>query len=325
MPRATVVIPNWNGLVHLPECMAALRAQTFSGFDVVVVDNGSTDASIEWLRDNASDVRVIPLAGNRGFAAAVNAGIRSAPPECEYIALLNNDTRVDPRWLEELVAALDEGGYDSAASLMVLYDEPGTVNAAGDDFSMSGLAGRNRGLGEPVDSYREPVRVLGACAGAALYRADLFEAIGLFDEDFFLIHEDTDFNLRALIAGKKCRYVPTAVVLHKHSATIRSQPSWPMMRYEIRNRAAVLAKDLPAALIPLAVVTWPWRVLRGTIPLRRSNWHMIPGLLGNIGPRTAAEFEGYRLGWPKRREVWSHRAAPTREIIRWLRNGVGPV
>jgi GT2 family glycosyltransferase len=325
MPRATVVIPNWNGLVHLPECIAALAAQTFTDFVVVIVDNGSTDGSAAWLQDKAASVRVIQLAENRGFAAAVNEGIRSVGADSEYVALLNNDTSVDPAWLQELVSALDQGGYDSAASLMVMYDSPEVVNAAGDDFTISGLAGRNRGLGRPVEQYSEPVRVLGACAGAALYRMGLFSDIGFFDEDFFLIHEDSDFNLRALIAGKKCRYVPSAIVRHKHSATIRSQPSWPMMRYEIRNRAAVLAKDLPAALIPLAVATWPWRLLRATFPLRRSNWHLIPSLLRSTGRRVAAEMEGYQMGWSKRAGVWRLQAIPTREIIRWLFNGVGPV
>jgi GT2 family glycosyltransferase len=325
MPRATVVIPNWNGLAHLPECIDALRAQTFGDFQVVVVDNGSTDDSVAWLRHNASGVRVVQRPDNGGFAAAVNAGIRIAAPGCEFIALLNNDTAVDPRWLDELVSALDTSDYDFAAALMVFYDSPDVVNAAGDDFRIGGFVGRNRGLFRPVSGFGAPVRVLGACAGAALYRRRLFGEVGLFDEDFFLIHEDTDFNLRALIAGKKCVYVPSAIVRHKHSASIKAQPAWPMLRYEVRNRAAVLGKDLPAALLPLAALTWPWRLFRSTFPLRRSRWHLIPGLMATFGKRITAEIEGFRMGWRKRADVWRLQAIPTREIIRWLFKGVGPV
>lgn len=323
MPRVTVVIPNWNGLIHLPECMAALRGQSYRDFEVLVVDNGSSDASLEWLASQAPEVRVIARADNGGFAVAVNEGIRAA--EGEFVALLNNDTAVDPRWLEELVLALDSSGYDMAASLMVLYDDPKTVNAAGDDFNFWDLVGRNRGLYGRVEDYQQSVRVLGACAGAAAYRTSLFHDVGLFDEDFFLIHEDTDLNLRALIAGKRCIYVPTSIVRHKFSATIRSQPSWTMQRYEVRNRAVVLAKNLPGVLVPLAVLTWVFRVFRSTIPVRPSKWHLIPSLLRSLGKRIDAEFEGYRMGIPRRREVWRRRAVPTSEIIRWLFNGVGPL
>jgi GT2 family glycosyltransferase len=323
MSRVTVVIPNWNGLAHLPECMAALDRQAFRDFSVVIVDNASSDESVAWLRENSPETHVIERADNGGFAVAVNAGIRAATGE--FVALLNNDTVVDERWLAELVGAVDSSGYDAAASLMVLYDAPGTIDAAGDDFGIMNMAGRNRGRLHNVDGYRDTVRVLGACAGAALYRTSLFEDVGLFDEEFFLIHEDTDLNLRALIAGKRCLYVPSAIVRHKHSASIKAQPSWPMLRYETRNRGVVIAKDLPISLVALAVVTWPWRLFRSTVPLRPSKWNLVPGLARTLGRRSHAEFEGYRMGWKKRDDVWRRQAIPTREIIRWLFKGVGPV
>ena len=325
MSRATVVIPNWNGLAHLPECMRALAAQTYRDFETVVVDNDSADESVVWLRANSPETRIVERASNGGFAAAVNDGIRAVAPGCKYVALLNNDTAADPRWLAELVSALDSSAYDFAASLMVFYDEPETIDAAGDDFSIVDMAGRNRGRLEGAALYSEPVRVLGACAGAALYRTDLFAEVGLFDEEFFLMHEDTDFNLRCLIAGKRCVYVPSAVVRHKHSATISAQPSWPMLRYRVRNRTFALAKDLPARLMPLAAVLGPWHLFRSTFPLRPSNWRLIPGLVANLPARIAAELDGLNMGWRKRADVWRLRAIPTREIIRWLFDGTGPV
>ena len=325
MPRATVVIPNWNGLAHLPECMRALENQTYRDFKTVVVDNGSTDESVAWLRANSPETRIVERASNGGFAAAVNDGIRVAAPGCEYVALLNNDTAADSRWLEELVNALDSSDYDFAALLMVLYEEPETIDAAGDDFSIVDMAGRNRGRLENAALYSEPVRVLGACAGAALFRARLFAEVGLFDEEFFLMHEDTDFNLRCLVAGKRCVYVPTAVVRHKHSATISAQPAWPMLRYRVRNRTFALAKDLPMRLLPLAAILGPWHLFRSTFPLRPSNWHMIPSLVASLPARIAAELEGLRMGWRKRPDVWRLQAIPTREIIRWFFDGTGPV
>jgi GT2 family glycosyltransferase len=253
----------------------------------------------------------------------VNAGI--AASESELIALLNNDTEADERWLDELVAALDETGYDSAASLMTFYDDPAVVNAAGDVYRMSQAVGANRGSLRQVAEYTQAVRVLGASAGAALYRRTLFDDVGLFDEDFFLIHEDTDLNLRALIAGKRCLYVPAALVRHKMSATIRTRPSSVILRQDMRNRGIVVAKDLPVALVAFAWLAWPWRLFRSTIPIRPSMWHLAPGLVKSLGMRVRSEAEGYRLGLLKRREVWRRQAIPTREVIRWLIRGVGPV
>ncbi len=329
VPRASVVVPSYNGIGHLPECLAALRAQTFRDSEIIVVDNGSTDGTAEWLRDNAADVRVCVKSENKGVGPGLNEGIRAA--RGEYVALLNNDTAVEPRWLEELVTALDRTGYDFAASLMVFYDRPDVVDAAGDDLDFANMVGRNRGhLGRPCD-YPDPVRVLGACAGAALYRASMFRDIGLFDEDFFLVFEDVDIDLRALIAGKRCLYVPTAVVRHKHSATIAAGPAWPMVRYRTRNRMFALAKSLPAFLLPLPFVLRPWYALGRSVPRPSSGPPSASGPASARGLiRTAfallgAEFEGFRMGLRKRRSVWSRQAVPTREIVRWLVRGVGPV
>jgi GT2 family glycosyltransferase len=323
MPRVTVVIPNWNGLDHLPECMAALARQTYGDFGVVVVDNGSSDGSLAWLRENAPETRIIARADNGGFAVAVNEGIRSA--DGDYVALLNNDTLVDDRWLAELVATLDRTGYDLAASLMVFYDEPEVVNAAGDDYYYERFAMRNRGITKPASEYLEPVRVLGACAGAAIYRRRLFDEIGFFDERFFLNHEDSDLNLRALIAGKRCAYVPTAVVRHKHSATVKSQPSWKMRRYVIRNQAAVVTKDLPWSLIPRALASRPYHWWRFTRPWTLRALPKKPRVFFRLGRRLIAEFEGYFMGLAGRRDVWRRQAVPTAEVVKWLRDGVGPL
>jgi GT2 family glycosyltransferase len=322
MPRVSVVIPNFNGMPHLPDCLDSLQRQAYRDFVTVVVDNASEDGSCAWVRAHHPEVQVIPLPTNRGFAHAVNHGIRSG--RTEYVALLNNDTVVDRRWLCGLVGELDATQkYDFAASKMILHDGSDRLNAAGDDYSVMRLAGRNRGIGHPAWRFSRPERVLGACAGAAMYRRRLFDEVGLFDEDFFLISEDTDFNLRCLIAGKRCIYVPEAVVWHKLRASISLAPDWEMRRMGSRNDAMVAAKDLPLAVL-LCPLPWLWRTLRQTVLLRRSNWHLVPIFLKETPARTHAELEGLRMGWRKRHGVWSLRRTRRLEILRWLIWGHGP-
>jgi GT2 family glycosyltransferase len=321
-PRVTVVIPNWNGARHLPECLGALAAQSFTDFEVVLVDNASGDGGVAWVREHHPEVHIRQRPDNGGFSKAVNAGILAA--RGGYVALLNNDTAVDTGWLGELVGALDDHrAYDFAASKMILYYEPERLNAAGDVYQLARMAGRNRGLGESVSRYGSMERVLGACAGAALYRRSLFREVGLFDEDFFLMSEDTDFNLRCLIAGKSCLYVPSARVRHKYRASIDTEPVRAMSLLAARNEAIVATKDLPAELLPLMALLSAYRFIRQTLPVRPSKWHLVPRLLRQSPARLRAEVEGARMGLAKRPEVWRHRAIGTLEIVRWLVRGAG--
>lgn len=321
-PRVSVIVPNFNGVEHLPECMASLAEQTYTDFETIVIDNASSDQSVAWLEGNRPEVRVVRRADNGGFSAAVNAGI--AATSSEYVALLNNDTAADRRWLEALVDALDTTRYDFAASLMVFYESPETVNAAGDYFDMSILWGRQRGRGLHVDGFRDRVRVLGACAGAAIYRRGFFDDVGLFDEDFFLINEDTDLNLRALVAGKRCLYVPTAVVRHKDSATIKQQPSSRMARLDLRNGWFVLGKNMPWVLLPYVALTWVWHSFTRVFSYRRSRWKGTVDRLREAPARASVQCEGFSLGYRKRGDTWSRRQLALTDIVRWLFEGVGP-
>jgi len=315
-PRVTVVIPNWNGLSHLEQCFESLDAQTLRDFEVVFVDNASADRSVEWVRTNHPAVRVVERPDNGGFAKAVNVGILASASE--YVALLNNDTLADPDWLFELVRALDGAPcYDAAASRMMLYDRPDLVNAAGDTYSIVRVSGRNRGLGRPTAGYLERCRVLGACAGAALYRRSIFEVVGLFDEDFFLLHEDTDFNLRALVAGKRCLYVPEAVVVHKHHGSLDRQPAKRLELLQWRNRAATVAKSAPMVLWPVLEAFWllsrTWWTLRGP-------WSQRLGMAREI---SEAVRQGRRDGKAKRAAVMATKAVSTCTVLRWLVRGTG--
>ncbi len=247
MPNAvTVVIPNWNGKQWLPGCLEGLEQQTLDSFDIVIVDNGSSDRSVEWIQQNAPHVHLLENRCNTGFAAAANAGI--AAGETPFVALLNNDTIPSPGWLQALVNAMQADGSDrigSAASCMVHYDNPATVENAGDQLTWQGEA-LKRGRGRSVDEYRNGCDVLSPCAGAALYRRSFLEETGGFDESFFAYLEDVDLGLRGQVMGHRCRYVPDAIIQHKGHGS--SMPSPTYVRLVTRNRYWLFWKNVPAQL-----------------------------------------------------------------------------
>lgn len=244
--RVTVVVPIWNSARWLPGCLDALRRQSFRGFRLVVVDDGSTDGGAEIVRARWPEAEVVAFADNRGFARAVNAGIARATTP--YVALLNADTRPEEGWLGALVARLDAGAEEigAVASLMLRLDDPTRVDDAGDLLSWYGAA-RKRGHGEPAARFAEPVEVFSACAGAALYRRSLFAAVGPFDERFGSYFEDVDLGLRSRLAGFRCVYAPAARVLHQGQAS--GTPRGAYVALVTRNRLMAFAKSVPARLL----------------------------------------------------------------------------
>ncbi len=219
MTRSSIIIPNWNGKELLEECLTSLAKQTDQDFEIIVVDNGSSDHSVEFLATNFPQVRVIPLERNMGFAIACNTGIRQA--KGDRIVLLNNDTSQDEHWLEELNTALDqhpEVGF--CASKMLNYWKPSIIDTAGDNLGVA--RGFKRGHQQPDGpAYNKQEYIFAACAGAAIYRRQMLDQVGLFDESFGSNLEDMDLSFRAQLQGFKCLYVPTAAVYHKVGETKR--------------------------------------------------------------------------------------------------------
>ncbi len=245
-PRVEVVIPNLNGERWLPDCLDALGLQAYRDFRATVVDNGSTDGSIERVRERPG-TQLLRCSANLGFSAAVNRGIATA--QGEYVALLNNDARPTVGWLGALVEALDLEPRASAATSKILsLRQPGTIDNVGDGLSRKGIPYPVGHLESDVGQYEESRWVFGACGGAALYRRSLFDDVGLFDERFFAYHEDVDLSFRAQLLGHPCLYVPGAVVHHIGSATTGGKINRFTVYHSTRNTLLLLAKNLPARL-----------------------------------------------------------------------------
>ena len=236
----SVVIPNWNGASHLPTCLNALNNQTIRDFEVIVVDNASSDESCELIERKYATVRVIRLTSNAGFTGACNVGIRAA--HGNIIALLNNDTEAADNWLQELASAFDR--YQDAgilASRLMLFYKRDVFHAAGDLFRSDGTSA-NRGVWQKdVGQYREGY-VFSACGGAAGYRREMLQQVGLLDESFFFSLEDVDLGWRSQLQGWKTVYVPSAVVYHQLSATGGGTTA---SYHDGRNSIYVLIKDVP--------------------------------------------------------------------------------
>lgn len=249
-PKVSVIIVNYNGNGLLRGCLQALERQSLGAFEVVIVDNAASDSSLYEIKkllegtSLASRVKVIPLGKNLGFAGGNIEGLKHT--EGKYIALLNNDTEPDERWLEELMKAMDTNpDIGICASKMIVYGSDIT-DSAGLAFS---TALKGFGAGEEQKSFLNNERryVFGACGGAALYRRKMIEEIGFLDEDFFLIHEDMDLNFRAQLNGWKTLYIPEAIVYHRVRSSIGHMSDMAVY-YTLRNSEFVRMKNVPLAI-----------------------------------------------------------------------------
>jgi GT2 family glycosyltransferase len=243
--RVAVVVPNRDGRRWLPGLLAALRAQTRPADRIVVVDDGSRDDSVAWLRENAADVVVIGRADSGGFAAAVNTGL-DAVADCDAVALVNTDVELAPDWLARTVEVLEaapEAG--SVACKMVGMDDPGLIDDAGDALRRDGVC-EQRGRGHrDTGQFDAPGAVWGACAGAALYRRRAVAEVGGFDESYGMYLEDVDLALRLRLAGWTCRYEP---VVARHAGA----GSGAAVGYFVaRNTIILTARWFPLRWAPL--------------------------------------------------------------------------
>lgn len=253
-PEVSIVIVSWNGRQHLDTCLSSVAAQRDVTTETIVVDNGSTDGTADYLRAQFPRVKLVTLAENRGFAGGNNAGAAAATGR--FVAFLNNDTAADPGWLRALLSGIDESGrFVLVTSRIVYMHDPGVIDSAGDGLLRWGGAFK-RHHGEPTSVAATTQEVFGVCGAACLMPRTVFEELGGFDDDFFASHEDVDLSYRARLRGYRCRYVADAIVRHVGSATLGTVSDRSVFHGQ-RNLEWMYVKNTPGSLL--------WRTLPGHI------------------------------------------------------------
>jgi GT2 family glycosyltransferase len=305
-PLISVIVLNWNGRHLLSDCLGSIARQTWLDFETILVDNGSEDGSADWAQVNYPQVRIIRLNSNMGFCGGNNAGIRAAAGE--YIVLLNNDTLVEDNWLVNLYHGIKDDSKIAACDSKIFYfDEREKIWMSGAGYSIAGVP-NNRWSGQlDRDEFRQPTDVFVACACAAIYRKNVFDEIGLLDEDFFAGYEDLDWSFRAHLYGYRIVNVPLARVYHKVSAT-HGFNSEMFVRNGQRNVSAVFVKNMPTLLLfrylPLHLIyiggsmLYFLKIGRGCA-FFQSKWDFLKQL---------------PLLWRKRRIIQKHRRVSAKEI-----------
>ena len=287
LSSVAVIVPVWNGLRWLPGCLESLARQTHGPDEVIAVDNGSTDGSLDYLR-SAPGVRVIELGANTGFAHAVNRGIAAAAAGADAVALVNTDVVLEPDWLARMLTRLaSDEQIGSVACKMLELADPRYVYDAGDVLRRDGACEQRGRFGLDDGHWDQPGEVFGACAGAALYRRAALSAVGGFDERYFAYLEDVDLALRLRLAGWRCAYEPA---LARHAGEGSSHALAGAHHYFVqRNSLLLVGKTFPLRwmhLVAYRQASW----LREAARERRLAIHLRASLAGlSMGMRARRE------------------------------------
>ena len=325
-PLLSVIIPNWNGKHFLTECIDSLKEQTFRDFEIILVDNGSTDGSAEFAGERYREfIRVLRNKENLGFAGGNNVGIQAA--RGEYIVLLNNDTWADPHWLEELVKATQfDPPIGMWASKIYSYYKRNQIEAVGELIYWDGLSRARGQYEQDRGQYNAMEEIFFPPGCGAMYRKSLFDGIGLFDEDFFAYADDSEIGIRARLACWKCLYVPAAIVYHKNSGTA-GQYSPLKAFYVERNRFWITIKYFPLPLLLLSPFFTFYRFVfqaygalvhrgaAGKFTRTFSPWHLIGILIKAYG----SGLHGLPKMWEKRRRLKTLIKVSYGEIFSWFK------
>jgi GT2 family glycosyltransferase len=258
-PLVSIIIVTWNSEKYLSACLDALSTQTNQDFEIVMMDNGSTDEGYLSLEKKYPDLKLTlnKLNANLGFAVANNIGARLA--RGKWIALLNADAFPEPDWLEQLLSAAGKNPqYSFFSSRQIQFNKPDLLDGAGDGYHASGLAWRNY-YNYPSKKFGfEQLEVFSACAAAGFYSREVFLEAGGFDEDYFSYFEDVDLGFRLRLSGHRCLYIPQAVVHHVGSSSTGGKSDFSVY-YGYRNMIWTFVKNMPAPLfwifLPLHIIT----------------------------------------------------------------------
>lgn len=325
-PAVSIIIVNWNGRAHLPVCLDSLAAQTYRDFEVVLVDNGSADDSVPFVREHYPWVKLVPLANNTGFASGNNHGLKES--RGDLVVTLNNDTRAESDWLAKLVATAESHPRAGMVGCRICsFAEPDVIDSIGMGICPDGMS-RGRYRNRRWSTLRIPavVEILFPSACAALYRRTMLEEIGFFDDDFFAYAEDTDLGLRGRLAGWDAVLASNAVVYHKYSQTGGSLSPFKVYLVERNHYWAAVKNFSPGLLAAL-----PWftllryvEQLRVVLQGKGTGGEFLTGRSRTALAKALAEGICAGLGGVprmlrKRRAAMRFRKTPMREFTRLLR------
>lgn len=245
--NVSVIIPNWNGENLLDDCLGSLLKQTYSNFEVILVDNSSKDSSIQKAFELFPEIRIVKLNKNYGFAKAINEGVKVSYGE--YLIFLNNDTSVDEMFIQELVNCADENPHVISINPKILnYYNRRKIDGLGIDINEIGQAKSLGWCEMDFGQFSSPIFIFGATGGASLFRKKEFIELGMFDEDYFMYYEEVDFAFRAQFAGFKSIYCPKAICYHRHKAT--SGKNLGLVEYwQFKNMMMTIIKDFPNEIL----------------------------------------------------------------------------
>jgi GT2 family glycosyltransferase len=314
VPAVDVVIVNYNGGTLLARAMGALQAQSSRDFRIIVVDNGSTDGSLERLGSGPIETKIVRAGKNLGFAAANNLALRNHVAT-EWMAVLNPDAFPHRNWLERLISASRANPeFTFFGCRMLNAADRNTLDGVGDAYHVSGKAWREGQGCSAHGRYVVAEEIFSPCGAAALYRTDELRAVGGFDEEFFCYFEDVDLGFRLRLAGKRCLYVPDAVVDHVGSGIVGTYSDF-QLYHGNRNQIWTFVKNMPGALfwlyLPWHVAINLWNVLGWTYRGR-----------GRVVLRAKRDaLARLREIWRERLVLQSQRAAPLGALWRVMRHG----
>lgn len=311
--NVAVIIVNYNSGGLLRRCLSAVAGQTRPPDRIIVVDNGSTDDSLEAARRERSVAEVIPLERNTGFAAANNRALERCDG-CDWVALLNPDAFPEPGWLAALLRGASElPDAGSLASCLVRDDDTSRLDGIGDAYHVSGLVWRV-GHGAPRPAEQQRREVFAACAAAAIYRTEAVRALGGFDEAYFCYNEDVDLGFRLRLAGLRCWYIPDAVVRHVGSAVTGRHSDFSLFHGH-RNLVWTYIKNMPAPL--LLRFLWQHLLLNLATVVGLSLRHRTTALVR----AKCSAMAGIPRVWRQRREIQSNRVCGNDELLAVMTRG----
>lgn len=253
MINTSVIIPNWNGCDLLRDCLTSLSKQTYKNFEIILIDNGSSDNSIDYVRENFPKVRIKILDKNYGFAKAINKGVSLS--KSKYVVFLNNDTEVDQNFVNSLIkCVIAHPEVISVNSKILNFKNREIIDGVGILINEVGQAESIGYLQKDMGQYNKESYIFGATGGASLFKREEFVKIGGFDEDYFMYSEEVDFAFRAQFLGYKSIYSPKAIIYHKHKATAKKFPQY-IEYWQFKNMTQTIVKDFPTEIL---VKNWRW-------------------------------------------------------------------